>query len=54
MGYNISLAVRWPAVTGGSNQLSHSILSIPLDSRYDKNDMKDICQYILSEENHKK
>lgn len=48
MGHNIFLAVHWPAPIGVTNQLSHSILSIPLDSRYDESDMREICRYILS------
>ena len=48
MGHNIFLAVHWPEATGVDNQLSHSILSIPLDSRYNENDMREICQYILT------
>lgn len=46
MEYNIFLAVHWPAPIGVVNQLSHSILSIPLDSRYDESDMREICLYI--------
>ncbi|MFT5716022.1 MAG: hypothetical protein ACI9T7_000195 [Oleiphilaceae bacterium] len=48
MAHNIFLAVHWPEVIGISNQLSRAILSIPLDSRYSKKNMEDICQYVLN------
>ncbi|PKH05294.1 hypothetical protein [Moritella sp. Urea-trap-13] len=48
MGHNIFLAVHWPEATTVTNELCHSILSIPLDSRYDEKDMSKICEYILS------
>lgn len=48
MGHNIFLAVHWPEATMVTNKLSHAILSIPLDSRYNENDIREICQYILS------
>lgn len=48
MGHNIFLAVHWPEATTVTNKLSHAILSIPLDSRYNEHDMSEICQYILS------
>ena len=48
MGHNIFLAVHWPEAAAVTNKLSHSILSIPLDSRYNENDMATICEYILS------
>lgn len=47
MGHNIFLAVHWPEGTKVINKLSHAILSIPLDSRYSEDDMREICQYIL-------
>ncbi|WP_392340481.1 hypothetical protein [Moritella marina] len=48
MGHNIFLAVHWPEAKVVVNQLSHSILSIPLDSRYSEHDINVICQYIRS------
>lgn len=49
MAHNVFLAVHWPEIIGSSNQLSRAILSIPLDSRYSRDDMEDICQYILNQ-----
>jgi hypothetical protein len=47
IGHNIFLAVHWPEASAVTNELSHAILSIPLDSRYSTKDMEDICQRIL-------
>ena len=46
MGYNVFLAIHWPAVSLLENDLSKSIISIPVDSRYGSNDIKKICSLI--------
>lgn len=43
----IYLAIHWPEVRGVPNQISDSILSIPLDSRYSPKDISFVCQKIL-------
>ncbi|MBB1428730.1 hypothetical protein H5181_20055 [Shewanella sp. SG44-2] len=48
MKYNIFLAVHWPEAAVVKNKLSYSILSIPLDSRYNERNMSEICHYILN------
>ncbi len=44
---NIFLPVHWPAAHNIPNPLSEKIISIPLDSRYDENDMREIARHIL-------
>ena len=38
--------VHWPQVDGVSNEISETLLSIPVDSRYDGKDMKIIASYV--------
>ncbi|WP_022941182.1 pyridoxal phosphate-dependent transferase [Psychromonas hadalis] len=40
---NIFLAIHWPENNKVSNKISNKILSIPLDSRYDKKDIEKLC-----------
>lgn len=43
---NIYLAVHWPVTEDSYNELSHKLLSIPLDSRYSVDDIKIICDLV--------
>jgi len=43
---NIYLATHWPATEDSNNELSHKLLSIPLDSRYSVDDIKLICDLV--------
>ena len=43
---NIFCPVHWPPIKGVSNQLNDTFLSIPVDSRYNKKDMKKIASYV--------
>ena len=43
---NIFCPVHWPDMNGVSNKISATLLSIPVDSRYDEKDMKNIALYI--------
>lgn len=40
---NIFLAVHWPVAEGLANQLSRSIISIPLDKRYNTENISNVC-----------
>ena len=44
---NIFLPVHWPAVDGIDNPLYERLISIPLDSRYDEETMRNIARTIL-------
>ncbi len=46
--YNVFLAVHWPKISGSTSTLPERVLSIPLDSRYSENDMKELCHLITS------
>ena len=43
---NIFCPVHWPPIKGVSSQLNDTFLSIPVDSRYNKKDMKKIASYV--------
>ena len=43
---NIFCPVHWPRINGLSNELNETLLSIPVDSRYNEKDMKNIASYI--------
>ncbi|WP_158174544.1 pyridoxal phosphate-dependent transferase [Grimontia hollisae] len=47
MKHNIFLAVHWPHLSIVSNHLSDNILSLPLDSRYTRFDIENICRIII-------
>jgi hypothetical protein len=50
MEHNIFLAIHWPQVPtipNVNNVLSGCILSIPLDSRYDVQDLRDLCLLLI-------
>jgi hypothetical protein len=46
--YRVFLPVHWPRVDGRFNNLSDNIISIPLDSRYDMDDIRFVCLTINS------
>lgn len=43
---NIYLAIHWPVTEDSNNELSSKLLSIPLDSRYNVDDIKLICDLV--------
>lgn len=43
---NIFCPVHWPPIKGVASQLNDTFLSIPVDSRYNKKDMKKIASYV--------
>ena len=43
---NIFLPIHWPKINGISNQLYDTCLSIPVDSRYNQDDMLNVCKCI--------
>ncbi|HHQ4511306.1 TPA: hypothetical protein ACSPZ9_001668, partial [Aeromonas hydrophila] len=43
---SIYLAIHWPAIEQSENNLSDKLLSLPLDSRYTKEDIERICNII--------
>lgn len=43
---SIYLAIHWPVTEDSNNELSHKLLSIPLDSRYSADDIKLICDLV--------
>jgi len=46
MRNSIYLAIHWPAIEQSRNILSDRLLSLPLDSRYTKEDIKRMCDII--------
>lgn len=48
MKKNIFLAVHWPHLKTVSNNLSDHILSLPLDSRYNSQDIEHVCSLLRS------
>jgi len=43
---SIYLAIHWPAIEQSKNNLSDKLLSLPLDSRYTKEDIERMCNII--------
>lgn len=43
---SIYLAIHWPAIEQSENNLSDKLLSLPLDSRYTKEDIERMCNII--------
>lgn len=43
---SIYLAIHWPAIEQSKNHLSDKLLSLPLDSRYTKEDIERMCDII--------